>query len=384
MSLVTWKEFLRTRFSRDDLLWFFLTPFTVISTLSFCHKEPVRCADQTEILLSSFVASVCREDSGSERFSDQLNRNVTRKSKIQFQLKIGTFLCLQLKFTSRHKTTWKQKVKKKKKKVFPFSTWQLPQFPALLFLHRLLFITLYLAEWVSFALSSHPIRCLQIYGRALQAETIWCSAIYLASQMLGIQVWFWANRNDLYRQLSTIHRVPRPSRPDKARRLGYKAKRGYVVYRVRVRRGGRKRPVTKGKTMGKPRNQGVTQLKFARNLRSVAEERVGRACGNLRVLNSYWVNQVLLFTQKFLMSQDSTFKYFEVILVDPSHKIIRQDPRINWICRPTMKHRELRGLTAAGRKGRGMYKKGHLANKLRPSVRASWKRRNTLSLPRFR
>jgi hypothetical protein len=50
--------------------------------------------------------------------------------------------------------------------------------------------------------------------------------------------------------------------------------------------------VRKGKTMGKPKNQGVTQLKFARNLRSVAEERVGKRCGNLRVLNSYWINQV--------------------------------------------------------------------------------------------
>jgi hypothetical protein len=31
-----------------------------------------------------------------------------------------------------------------------------------------------------------------------------------------------------------------------------------------------------------------------------------------------------------------------VILVDPNHNAIRGDPRINWICRPTMKHRELR------------------------------------------
>ena len=74
-----------------------------------------------------------------------------------------------------------------------------------------------------------------------------------------------------YRQLSAIHRASRPTRPDKARRLGYKAKQGYVVYRVRVRRGGRKRPVPKGATMGKPTNQGVTQLKFQRSHRSVAE-----------------------------------------------------------------------------------------------------------------
>src|SRR5271168_644985 len=53
-----------------------------------------------------------------------------------------------------------------------------------------------------------------------------------------------------YRQLNVIHRASRPSRPDKARRLGYKAKQGFVIYRIRVRRGGRKRPVPKGATYG--------------------------------------------------------------------------------------------------------------------------------------
>ena len=67
---------------------------------------------------------------------------------------------------------------------------------------------------------------------------------------------------------------------------------GYVIYRVRVRRGGRKRPVSKGIVYGKPVHQGISQLKFQRNLRSVAEERAGRRLGGLRVLNSYWVNQV--------------------------------------------------------------------------------------------
>ncbi|GAB0495247.1 hypothetical protein MMPV_006546 [Pyropia vietnamensis] len=174
------------------------------------------------------------------------------------------------------------------------------------------------------------------------------------------------------RHLPAIHRATRPSRPDKARRLGYKAKQGYVIYRVRVRRGGRKRPVSKGIQYGKPKNQGITQLKFRRNKRSVAEERAGRRCGNLRVLNSYWINH------------DSVYKYYEVILVDPSHKAIRRDPRINWITRPVMKHRERRGLTAAGRRGRGLMRKGHGVSKMRPSIRSVWKTHNTLSLKRYR
>lgn len=175
-----------------------------------------------------------------------------------------------------------------------------------------------------------------------------------------------------YRQHPSIVRATRPTRPDKARRLGYKAKQGYVIYRVRVRRGGRKRPVPKGIVYGKPTNQGVTQLKFQRSKRSIAEERAGRKLGGLKVLNSYWINE------------DSTYKYYEVILVDAAHNAIRNDPRINWICKPVHKHRELRGLTSAGKKYRGLRGKGHLHHKARPSRRATWKRNNTLSLRRYR
>ena len=84
-----------------------------------------------------------------------------------------------------------------------------------------------------------------------------------------------------YRQLSALPRAPRPTRPDKARRLGYKAKQVYVICRIHVHRGGRKRPFPKGATYGKPVHHGVNQLKFARSLQSVAEERAGRHCGAL-------------------------------------------------------------------------------------------------------
>ncbi|KAJ8786384.1 hypothetical protein J1605_006359 [Eschrichtius robustus] len=63
-----------------------------------------------------------------------------------------------------------------------------------------------------------------------------------------------------YRQLSALLWAPRPTRPNKARRQGYKAKQGYVIFRIRVRRGGRKRPVPKGATYGTPVHHGVNQL----------------------------------------------------------------------------------------------------------------------------
>jgi large subunit ribosomal protein L15e len=170
-----------------------------------------------------------------------------------------------------------------------------------------------------------------------------------------------------------VLKVARPTRTDKAHKLGYKAKQGYVIYRVAVRRGGRKRPCHKGIVWGKPKNHGVNQLKFVRNLRSVAEERAGRHAMNLRVLNSYWINQ------------DATYKYYEVIMVDPSHVAIRNDPRINWIAKPVHKHRERRGLTSAGRKHRGLRVRGHRANNtIGGSHNAAWMRRNTKVFRRYR
>nr|GLL17054.1 60S ribosomal protein L15 [Ipomoea trifida] len=114
------------------------------------------------------------------------------------------------------------------------------------------------------------------------------------------------------------------------------------------------------------------QLKFQRSKRSVAEERAGRKLGGLKVLNFYWINE------------DSTYKYYEVILVDLAHAAIRNDPRINWLCNPVHKHRELRGLTSARKKYRGLRGRGHLHHKARPSRRATWKRNQTLSLRRYR
>jgi ribosomal protein L15E len=85
------------------------------------------------------------------------------------------------------------------------------------------------------------------------------------------------------------------------------------------------------------------------------------------------------------LSQDCAHKYFEVILVDPQHKAIRNDPRIQWIVNPVHKHRELRGLTSAGRAARGLRKRGHKANKIiGSSWRGNWKRRQYLSLRRYR
>lgn len=174
-----------------------------------------------------------------------------------------------------------------------------------------------------------------------------------------------------YRQLPAITRVSRPTRPDKARRLGYKAKQGFVIYRVRVRRGNRKRPNAKGIVYGKPVHQGI-DIKDKRNLRTLAEQRASDRCGNLRVLSSYWVNE------------DASNKWYEIIMVDPMHQAIRGDPRINWICAGQHKGRAHRGITGAGARARGIRGKGGRTSHNRPSKKASWVRRNQTSLLRYR
>ena len=150
-------------------------------------------------------------------------------------------------------------------------------------------------------------------------------------------------------------RVERPTRLDKARSLGYKAKGGFVLVRARIIKGGRKRPrPTAGR---KPSKTGVF-LTAGKSLKTIAEARVQRKYPNLEVLNSYWIGA------------DGKYKYFELIMVDPSHPQIRADEDINWICYKQHTKRVHRGLTSSGKKGRGLTKKGKGTEKIRPSIRA--------------
>jgi large subunit ribosomal protein L15e len=160
-----------------------------------------------------------------------------------------------------------------------------------------------------------------------------------------------------WRKQPAICRIEKPTRLDKARKLGYKAKQGFVVVRVRVRRGGlRKQRPRAGR---RPKRMGVKKFKPAKSLRLIAEERAARKFPNLEVLNSYWVGE------------DGRSKWFEVLMVDPSHPAIKADKDINWICQKQHHGRVFRGLTSAGKKVRGLRRKGKGAEKFRPSKKAA-------------
>lgn len=158
-----------------------------------------------------------------------------------------------------------------------------------------------------------------------------------------------------WRKQPAIVRIEKPTRLDRARKLGYKAKQGFVIVRARVRRGGlRKQRPRSGR---RPKRMGVAKFKPAKSLRLIAEERAARKFPNLEVLNSYWVGE------------DGRSKWFEVILVDPNHPVIKADKDVNWIIEKQHKRRVYRGLTSAGKKVRALYRKGKGAEKVRPSKR---------------
>jgi len=139
-------------------------------------------------------------------------------------------------------------------------------------------------------------------------------------------------RDEIYRRritawkkLGTVARIERPTNLARARSLGFKAKDGYLMARVMMGRGQRKRPHPWG---GRKPAKNVAYLSPGKSLQRQAEEKAARVFKNLEVLNSYWVGQ------------DGTKKFFEVILVE--RKLLPG----------AAKGRAFRGLTSAGRRGR--------------------------------
>ena len=157
-----------------------------------------------------------------------------------------------------------------------------------------------------------------------------------------------------WRKSEVFTKVEKPLRLDRARVLGYKDKKGFVVIRIRVRRGGHKRPRPNKGRRGKRMH---TRKNLKMSYKWIAEQRVERKYENLVVLNSYEIGK------------DGMNYFYEVICVDPERPEIKNDKTINWVGKGANKKRAMRGLTSAGKKSRGLRNK-HPTSKTRPSVRA--------------
>ncbi len=108
-----------------------------------------------------------------------------------------------------------------------------------------------------------------------------------------------------------IVRLERPTRLDRARALGYKAKQGFIVVRVRVSKGGmRKQRPRSGR---RPKHSGVVKIKQAESMKKVAERRVAERYPNMEVRGSYYV------------FEDGRYYWFECILIDREHNAVKHD-----------------------------------------------------------
>lgn len=166
----------------------------------------------------------------------------------------------------------------------------------------------------------------------------------------------WKERLIQWRTEPTTLRIEHPTRIDRARSLGYKAKQGYIIVRQRLSRGGRLRPkIRSGRRSKHFRRRKIVSKSY----QQIAEERAVSKYPNLEVLNSYWVGQ------------DGRFYWYEIILIDKYHPSILADKRIAWIAEKQNTRRVFRGLTSAGKKSRGLMRKGKGAEKIRPSQRAN-------------
>ena len=116
------------------------------------------------------------------------------------------------------------------------------------------------------------------------------------------------------RKEPAILRIERPTRLDRARSIGYKAKQGVLVVRSRTTKGRTKRPkIKKGR---RPKRYGRTRLSPGKSDQRIAEERASKKYPNCEVLNSYWVGQ------------DGSYKWYEVIMVDRDHPAIKADKQL--------------------------------------------------------
>ncbi len=157
-----------------------------------------------------------------------------------------------------------------------------------------------------------------------------------------------------WRKENVFTRVDKPLRIDRARSLGYKDKKGFVIIRIRVKRGGHKRP-RPNKGRRSKRLHARKNLKMS--YKWIAEQRVSKKFANLEVLNSYQVGK------------DGINYFYEVICVDSSKPEIKNDKSLKFLTKGQNQNRPERGITSAGKKSRGLRNKNP-TSKVRPSVRA--------------
>lgn len=169
------------------------------------------------------------------------------------------------------------------------------------------------------------------------------------------------NRSDVYKSKiikwnsePPVIRVDGPTNIARARELGYRAKDGILMARIRVHGGSKKRKQAGG---GRKPSKSGRYFTFRKSSQAIAEERASRKFSNTVALNSYFVGE------------SGSEKYFEVILLEKNSNALASDKRYANIV--SKKGRAYRGLTSSGKRHRGIIRKRFGSHRLRQANRVS-------------
>jgi large subunit ribosomal protein L15e len=130
-----------------------------------------------------------------------------------------------------------------------------------------------------------------------------------------------------------IVKIDHPTNLPSARSIGYKAKQGIFVVRVRVRKGTGTHHRPKNKR--RPKRQGQAKLSRKISTQAMSEQKASKYFENAEVLGSYKI------------AEDGKWHYFEVVMADRTASTVLNDKNLAYLA-DGHKGRAERGKTFAG------------------------------------
>jgi len=131
-----------------------------------------------------------------------------------------------------------------------------------------------------------------------------------------------------------VIKLERPTNIVSAKGVGYRAKQGIFVVRVRVRKGTGTHHRPKNKR--RPKRQGQAKLSRRISTQGMAEQKASKKFENAEVLGSYKI------------AEDGKWHYFEVVLADRTAATVVSDKSLSFLAHG-QKGRAERGKTFSGR-----------------------------------
>ncbi len=152
----------------------------------------------------------------------------------------------------------------------------------------------------------------------------------------------------------SVVRVEKPSNLISARQVGYKAKQGIFVLRVKVRKG--HGTYSRPKNKRRPKRQGQAKLTRKKSIKAIAEERASKKYENAEVIGSYKI------------AEDGRTHYFEVIMADRVAVTIENDKELSFLT-VGQQGRAERGKTFSGKVNKIENKKNSIKRKRKKDIR---------------